>query len=93
MCSSDLYTEKVASLVQEAAYLQANLSGQEGDTVSAPISNIDGKECTHRHMCGGLPKPVGCGGRSLLAILHFNVQKHMITYEKLFISTGFGHVS
>ncbi|XP_062314220.1 nucleolar pre-ribosomal-associated protein 1 isoform X1 [Osmerus eperlanus] len=36
-----MYTEKVASLVQEAAYLQANLSGQEGDTVSAPISQID----------------------------------------------------
>uniref|UniRef100_A0A6Q2ZJM4 URB1 ribosome biogenesis homolog n=1 Tax=Esox lucius TaxID=8010 RepID=A0A6Q2ZJM4_ESOLU len=35
------YTDKVASLVQEAAYLQANLSGQEGDAVSIPVSHID----------------------------------------------------
>ncbi|KAJ8391476.1 hypothetical protein AAFF_G00089500 [Aldrovandia affinis] len=35
------YTDKVASLVQEAAYLQASLSGQEADTVSIPISHID----------------------------------------------------
>ncbi|XP_041128043.1 nucleolar pre-ribosomal-associated protein 1-like [Polyodon spathula] len=35
------YTDKAASLVQEAAMLQANLSGQEGDAVSIPISHID----------------------------------------------------
>ncbi|XP_066555925.1 nucleolar pre-ribosomal-associated protein 1 [Amia ocellicauda] len=35
------YTDKAASLVQEAGYMQANLSGQEGDAVSIPISHID----------------------------------------------------
>ncbi|XP_033865183.3 nucleolar pre-ribosomal-associated protein 1-like [Acipenser ruthenus] len=35
------YTDKAASLVQEAAMLQVNLSGQEGDAVSVPISHID----------------------------------------------------
>ncbi|KAL0972733.1 hypothetical protein UPYG_G00194060 [Umbra pygmaea] len=35
------YTDQVASQVQEAAYLQASLSGQEGDAVSIPISHID----------------------------------------------------
>ncbi|MGH0140642.1 UNVERIFIED_CONTAM: hypothetical protein FKN15_037365 [Acipenser sinensis] len=35
------YTDKATSLVQEAAMLQANLSGQEGDAVSVPISHID----------------------------------------------------
>ncbi|KAM9318532.1 nucleolar pre-ribosomal-associated protein 1 [Pholidichthys leucotaenia] len=35
------YTDKVASLVQEAGYLQANLSNQEGDTASIAISHID----------------------------------------------------
>ncbi|KAG7471205.1 hypothetical protein MATL_G00121940 [Megalops atlanticus] len=35
------YTDKAASVVQEAAYLQANLSGQEGDAASIPISHID----------------------------------------------------
>lgn len=43
VCSSYTYTDKVASLVQEAAYLQANLSSQEGDAVSIPVSHIDGK--------------------------------------------------
>ncbi|KAM6946090.1 nucleolar pre-ribosomal-associated protein 1 [Aplochiton taeniatus] len=41
VCNPYIYTDKVASLVQEAAYLQANLSGQEGDAVSIPISHID----------------------------------------------------
>ncbi|KAM4627721.1 nucleolar pre-ribosomal-associated protein 1 [Polymixia lowei] len=41
VCIPYLYTDKVASLVQEAAYLQANLSGQDGDAVSIPISHID----------------------------------------------------
>uniref|UniRef100_A0A8D3C091 Nucleolar pre-ribosomal-associated protein 1 n=1 Tax=Scophthalmus maximus TaxID=52904 RepID=A0A8D3C091_SCOMX len=41
VCSSYTYTDKVASLVQEAAYLQANLSSQEGDAVSIPVSHID----------------------------------------------------
>ncbi|XP_035010769.2 nucleolar pre-ribosomal-associated protein 1 [Hippoglossus stenolepis] len=41
VCSSYTYTDKVASLVQEAAYLQANLSNQEGDAASITISHID----------------------------------------------------
>ncbi|XP_042342998.1 nucleolar pre-ribosomal-associated protein 1 [Plectropomus leopardus] len=41
VCNSHTYTDKVASLVQEAAYLQANLSSQEGDAASIPISHID----------------------------------------------------
>ncbi|KAG8001883.1 Nucleolar pre-ribosomal-associated protein 1 [Nibea albiflora] len=41
VCNSHTYTDKVASLVQEAAYLQANLSSQEGDTASNPVSHID----------------------------------------------------
>lgn len=41
--NSYTYTDKVASLVQEAAYLQANLSNQEGDAASIPVSHIDGK--------------------------------------------------
>lgn len=40
-CNPHVYTEKAASMVQEAAYLQANLSGQEGDEASIPISHID----------------------------------------------------
>lgn len=44
MSSSYTYTDKVASLVQEAAYLQDNLSSQEGETASAPVSHIDGEE-------------------------------------------------
>ncbi len=42
VCNPHVYTEKAASMVQEAAYLQANLSGQEGDDASIPISHIDG---------------------------------------------------
>ncbi|GLD53499.1 nucleolar pre-ribosomal-associated protein 1 [Lates japonicus] len=41
VCSSHTYTDKVASLVQEAAYLQANLSNQESDAASIPVSHID----------------------------------------------------
>uniref|UniRef100_A0A8C4IF92 Nucleolar pre-ribosomal-associated protein 1 n=1 Tax=Dicentrarchus labrax TaxID=13489 RepID=A0A8C4IF92_DICLA len=41
VCNSYTYTDKVASLVQEAAYLQANLSSQEGDAASTPVSHID----------------------------------------------------
>ncbi|XP_068601520.1 nucleolar pre-ribosomal-associated protein 1 [Brachionichthys hirsutus] len=41
VCNSYSYTDKVASLVQEAAYLQANLSSQEGDAASIPVSHID----------------------------------------------------
>lgn len=44
MSSSYTYTDKVASLVQEAAYLQDNLSSQEGETASAPVSHIDGED-------------------------------------------------
>lgn len=43
VCNSHTYTDKVASLVQEAAYLQANLSNQEGDATSIPVSHINGK--------------------------------------------------
>lgn len=43
LCNPHSYTDKAASLVQEAAYLQANLSGQDGDAVSIPISHIDGE--------------------------------------------------
>ncbi|XP_058490255.1 nucleolar pre-ribosomal-associated protein 1 [Solea solea] len=41
MCSSHTFTDKVATLVQEAAYLQSNLSNQEGDAASIPVSHID----------------------------------------------------
>ncbi|XP_067306200.1 nucleolar pre-ribosomal-associated protein 1 isoform X2 [Pseudorasbora parva] len=41
VCNPHMYTEKAASAVQEAAFLQANLSGQEGDEASIPISHID----------------------------------------------------
>uniref|UniRef100_A0A3P9JLM6 URB1 ribosome biogenesis homolog n=1 Tax=Oryzias latipes TaxID=8090 RepID=A0A3P9JLM6_ORYLA len=41
VCNSYEYTDKVASLVQEAAYLQANLNSQEGDASSLPVSHID----------------------------------------------------
>ncbi|XP_077063759.1 nucleolar pre-ribosomal-associated protein 1 [Siphateles boraxobius] len=41
VCDPHVYTEKAASAVQEAAFLQANLSGQEGDEASIPISHID----------------------------------------------------
>lgn len=44
MSSSYTYTDKVASLVQEAAYLQDNLSNQEGETASTPVSHIDGED-------------------------------------------------
>ena len=43
VCNSYTYTDKVASLVQEAAYLHANLSSQEGDAASIPVSHIDGE--------------------------------------------------
>lgn len=39
--NSYTYTDKVASLVQEAAYVQTNLSNQEGDAASIPVSHID----------------------------------------------------
>ncbi|XP_017271944.1 nucleolar pre-ribosomal-associated protein 1 [Kryptolebias marmoratus] len=41
VCSSHEYTDKVASFVQEAGHLQANLSSQEGDAVSIAVSHID----------------------------------------------------
>ncbi|XP_051521576.1 nucleolar pre-ribosomal-associated protein 1 isoform X2 [Myxocyprinus asiaticus] len=41
VCNQHVYTEKAASMVQEAAYLQTNLSSQEGDEASIPISHID----------------------------------------------------
>ncbi|XP_026153088.1 nucleolar pre-ribosomal-associated protein 1 [Mastacembelus armatus] len=41
LCSSYTYTDKVASLVQDAAFLQANLNSQEGDAASIPVSHID----------------------------------------------------
>lgn len=43
MSNSYTYTDKVASLVQEAAYVQTNLSNQEGDAASIPVSHIDGE--------------------------------------------------
>lgn len=60
VCNSYTYTDKVASLVQEAAYLQANLSSQEGDAASIPVSHIDGEHLKmesklisscHKHVC------------------------------------------
>ncbi|CAG6000164.1 unnamed protein product [Menidia menidia] len=39
--NSHEYTDKVASLVQEAGYVQANLSSHEGDASSIPVSHID----------------------------------------------------
>ncbi|XP_061684450.1 nucleolar pre-ribosomal-associated protein 1 isoform X2 [Syngnathoides biaculeatus] len=38
---SHMYTDTVASLVQEAAYQQSNLSSQEGDAASVCVSHID----------------------------------------------------
>ncbi|KAG5837485.1 hypothetical protein ANANG_G00239760 [Anguilla anguilla] len=35
------YMDKAAGVVQDAAYLQASLSGQEADAVSIPVSHID----------------------------------------------------
>lgn len=43
MSNSYTYTDKVASLVQEAAYVQTNPSNQEGDAASIPVSHIDGE--------------------------------------------------
>ncbi|XP_054651009.1 nucleolar pre-ribosomal-associated protein 1 [Dunckerocampus dactyliophorus] len=39
--NSHMYTDKVASLVQEAANLQSNLNVPEGDAASIPVSHID----------------------------------------------------
>lgn len=36
------YTDKAADLVQEASMLQVNLFKQDVDSVSIPISHIDG---------------------------------------------------
>ncbi|CAL8363906.1 unnamed protein product [Merluccius merluccius] len=36
-----VYTDKVATLVQEAAYLHASLTGNQADAASIPISHID----------------------------------------------------
>uniref|UniRef100_A0A665V070 URB1 ribosome biogenesis homolog n=1 Tax=Echeneis naucrates TaxID=173247 RepID=A0A665V070_ECHNA len=41
VCNSYSYTDKVASLVQEAAYLHVSLSSQEADAASIPVSHID----------------------------------------------------
>lgn len=43
LCNPHTYSDKAATLVQEAAYLQANLTGQDADAVSIPISHIDGE--------------------------------------------------
>ena len=37
-----VYSDKVATLVQDAAYLHASLTGNEADAASIPISHIDG---------------------------------------------------
>lgn len=37
------YADKVASMVQDAASLQASLGAQEGDAASIAISHIDGE--------------------------------------------------
>ncbi|PWA28006.1 hypothetical protein CCH79_00012128, partial [Gambusia affinis] len=41
VCNSYDYTDRVAGFVQEAANIQANLSVQEGETASVPVSHID----------------------------------------------------
>uniref|UniRef100_A0A672GJ32 URB1 ribosome biogenesis homolog n=1 Tax=Salarias fasciatus TaxID=181472 RepID=A0A672GJ32_SALFA len=41
VCNSHTYTDKVASLVQEAGLVQANLSNAEGDAASIAVSHID----------------------------------------------------
>lgn len=41
--NSYTYTDKVASLVQEAANVQTNLSNQEAEAASIPVSHIDGE--------------------------------------------------
>ncbi|XP_028275754.1 nucleolar pre-ribosomal-associated protein 1 isoform X2 [Parambassis ranga] len=41
VCNSYTYMDKVAGLVQEAGYLQANLNNQEGEAASIPVSHID----------------------------------------------------
>ncbi|KAM9801478.1 nucleolar pre-ribosomal-associated protein 1 [Neosynchiropus ocellatus] len=40
-CNLHTYTDKVAALVQDAAYLQANLGTQDGEAASIPVSHID----------------------------------------------------
>lgn len=48
--------DKVASLVQEAGYLQANLKNQEGQAASIPVSHIDGERLKAEFLkfCAGL---------------------------------------
>lgn len=46
VCNSSDYTDRVAGFVQEAANLQANLSVQEGEAASLPVSHIDGEQQT-----------------------------------------------
>ncbi|XP_014875164.1 nucleolar pre-ribosomal-associated protein 1 [Poecilia latipinna] len=41
VCNSCDYTDRVAGFVQEAANIQANLSVQEGEAASVPVSHID----------------------------------------------------
>ncbi|KAM4742564.1 nucleolar pre-ribosomal-associated protein 1 [Anableps anableps] len=41
VCNSYDYTDRVAGFVQDAANLQANLSVQEGEAASVPVSHID----------------------------------------------------
>ncbi|MEQ2292050.1 hypothetical protein AMECASPLE_019180 [Ameca splendens] len=41
VCNSYNYTDRVAGFVQDAANLQANLSVQEGEAASVPVSHID----------------------------------------------------
>uniref|UniRef100_M3ZYI0 URB1 ribosome biogenesis homolog n=1 Tax=Xiphophorus maculatus TaxID=8083 RepID=M3ZYI0_XIPMA len=41
VCNSYDYTDRVAGFVQEAANIQANLSVQEGEAASVPVSHID----------------------------------------------------
>uniref|UniRef100_A0A3Q2CMY5 URB1 ribosome biogenesis homolog n=1 Tax=Cyprinodon variegatus TaxID=28743 RepID=A0A3Q2CMY5_CYPVA len=41
VCNSYDYTDKVAGFVQDAANLQSNLSVQEGEAASVPVSHID----------------------------------------------------
>lgn len=48
--NSYTYTDKVASLVQEAAYVQTNLSNQEADAASIPVSHIDGENLATRSL-------------------------------------------
>lgn len=72
MSSSYKYTDKVASLVQEAAYLQVNLSSQEGETASTPVSHIDGEDLN-------IPVTLHFFPNTTISVFIYNVFRSMVS--------------